>query len=146
MPYVRCVAACKKSSLSKIFVSLSKAIFTPMTLSSDDEFIFLTDNQVRLYCLRAKTGDTVWFSDGDGESGYMVQPRLNERTGEENSMVYTIETLRGNIRQHDVSNGDILWEFNCYDLSRTRLCQHSVEAEFRYVALTKRLQVEHKDF
>eukprot|EP00547_Thalassionema_nitzschioides_P010138 CAMPEP_0194229954 /NCGR_PEP_ID=MMETSP0156-20130528/44156_1 /TAXON_ID=33649 /ORGANISM="Thalassionema nitzschioides, Strain L26-B" /LENGTH=937 /DNA_ID=CAMNT_0038962519 /DNA_START=13 /DNA_END=2826 /DNA_ORIENTATION=- len=106
-----------------------KPMSTTMTLSSDDEFIFLTDNKVRLYCLRAKTGDIIWSNDGSAESGYSVQPILSEHP-RESSMVYIIETMRGNVRQHDAATGEIIWEFNCNDLSQTRLCQHSVEAEF----------------
>jgi len=115
--------------MQKPEVNPSRPMISDMTLSRDNKFLFLTDNSFYMYCLETMTGKIVWSSDGNRESGYVVQPKLSE-IPEESPMVYTIETLRGNVRQHNANNGYINWEFNCYNLSREKLCGHSVEGEF----------------
>jgi hypothetical protein len=103
-----------------------------MTVSSDNELVYLTDTAFNMLCIEADTGDIRWFSDGDGDSGYRVEPKLTEIPGE-TPVVYTIESMTGKVRQHNALTGFINWESDCSDRTDQTGCQDGVEAEFRYV-------------
>jgi hypothetical protein len=56
----------------------------------------------------------------------MAEPQVSESA----SVVYVVEALTGNVRQHDALTGTRNWEFDCSDVSGVASCQDSVEAEF----------------
>jgi outer membrane protein assembly factor BamB len=103
-----------------------------MTVSSDSGLIYVADNSFNFVCIDAATGNIQWSDNGSQRSGYMAEPKLSEIDGQ-NSMVYVIETNRGNVRQHNADDGSINWASDCIDRTNTNKCQDSVEAEFRYV-------------
>jgi hypothetical protein len=113
-------------------LSCYPALPTAFVVSSDSSAIYLTDTSFNLVSIDAATGSTLWSSDGNRRSGYMVEPRLSEIEGE-SGMIYTIETQQGNVRQHDADSGDLNWAFDCSDLTGESSCMDSVEGEFRCV-------------
>jgi hypothetical protein len=79
------------------------------------------------YCLSTENGRSVWTEITDSE--IMVRPLIWEE--DSGSVVYSIESRNGRIRQYDLYTGEIYWDYSCADINGLGdLCQASVEAEF----------------
>ena len=79
------------------------------------------------YCLSTDNGRSVWMDSTDSE--VLVRPLIWE--DDSGSVVYSIESRNGRVRQHDLYSGEVYWEYSCADINGLGdLCQASVEAEF----------------
>ncbi|KAL3919686.1 MAG: hypothetical protein SGILL_003631, partial [Bacillariaceae sp.] len=77
--------------------------------------------------LRPENGRSVWAEVTDSE--VMARPLIWE--DDSGSVVYSVESRNGRIRQYDLYTGEIYWDYSCADINGLGgLCQASVEAEF----------------
>ena len=97
-------------------------------VSSDESSLFFAGASYDLFCIEADSGREIW-TDFTARSVHLMEPKLSEIEG--SSVVYIIEQLNGNVRQHDTKSGDRNWEFGCADVTGITSCQDAVEAEFR---------------
>jgi len=97
-------------------------------VASNEGLLFVTGNSYDLLCYDSGTGELVW-TDTEGRSTYMSEPRVSEIVGSD-SVVYAIEALNGNLRQHNAINGTRNWVFDCSNVTGVAGCQDGVEAEF----------------
>jgi outer membrane protein assembly factor BamB len=97
-------------------------------LSADESSIYVVGASYDFFCLESAGGRETW-TDFGARSVHLAEPKLWENNGD--SVVYAIESLNGNVRQHDTSTGDRNWEFSCADLTGVASCQDQVEGEFR---------------
>ena len=95
---------------------------------SNTGLLVIAGNSYDLICFHSETGEQIW-TDFLSRSSYMVEPQVTEIRGNA-TVVYAIEALNGNIRQHDAWDGTRNWEFNCENLTGVVGCQDGVEAEF----------------
>ena len=107
--------------------TLLEALINAPTVSNTG-LLLVAGNSYDLFCFNSETGERIW-TDSFSRSSYMVEPHVTEIDGNA-TVVYAIEALNGNIRQHGAWDGTRNWEFNCEDLSGVIGCQDGVEAEF----------------
>ena len=104
------------------------AILSASVVSKDESLLYFAGASYDLFCVDATNGREVW-TDFTARSVHVMEPKLSEIDG--SSVVYIIELLNGNVRQHDATTGTRNWQFSCADLTGIDSCQDAVEAEFR---------------
>jgi len=115
-----------------IHTKLFTALLVPPVLSSDGTVLYQVGASTELYCIEAESGRILWKEDGGLRSVIVAEPRLVERA-DEDAKLYVIESMTGELRQHDALTGDIEWRVDCNDVTGIPSCSDAVEADFRYV-------------
>uniref|UniRef100_A0A7S4V1S0 Circumsporozoite protein n=2 Tax=Ditylum brightwellii TaxID=49249 RepID=A0A7S4V1S0_9STRA len=107
----------------------SQPLLSSGALSSDGRFLYITGASNSFYCLNARSGRIKWEHD-EASHQLIAEPKFSMRLELDQSVVYTIESLTGKVRQHDATSGTQNWEFDCSDLNDDIKCEDRVEAEF----------------